>query len=149
MNKDILLVGRYFIKFYESYCAQVCAKHKLTQMELDVIAFLSNNPELDTASDIVEVRQFTKSNISLAVEQLIQRKLLVRQSDKQDRRKIHLVLTTSSKPIVKDIKKMQDDFSNDVVCDFSDEEKQLFNEFITRMITNILNGIGRAKKNAE
>jgi DNA-binding MarR family transcriptional regulator len=149
MNKNLLLVGRYFNKLYENYCESVCIKYELTQIELDVIAFLANNPSLDTASDIVEVRKLTKSNVSAAIEQLIQRKLIKREADKNDRRKIHLVLLASTKVIVKDIRTAQDKFSDAITYDFTEEEKVLFGEFVNRMLENILGGIEREKKNGK
>ncbi|MEG0177184.1 MarR family winged helix-turn-helix transcriptional regulator [Anaerorhabdus sp.] len=149
MNKNLLLVGRYFNKLYENYCESVCIKYELTQIELDVIAFLANNPSLDTASDIVEVRKLTKSNVSAAIEQLIQRKLIKREADKNDRRKIHLVLLASTKVIVKDIRAAQDKFSDAITYDFTEEEKVLFGEFVNRMLENILGGIEREKKNGK
>lgn len=145
MNSNLLLVDRYFMKFYESFCKDVCKKHQLVQMELDILAFLANHPDHDTASDIVEIRMFTKSNVSGMVEQLIQKGLIERKEDKEDRRKIHLIIKAKATPIIKDIKKMQQQFSENLMIGFTKEEQDLFGEFISRMINNIMNGIGRDK----
>ena len=44
-------------------------------------------------ADIVELRMLLKGNVSQAVESLIQKSLLKREQNKEDRRKIHLSLT--------------------------------------------------------
>lgn len=141
MENNLLLVSRYFMKFYESFCVDVCKKHDLVQMEMDILAFVANHPSLNTASDIVEVRMFTKSNVSAMVEQLIQKGLLQREEDKEDRRKIHLIIEPKANPIIKDIKKMQLRFSKELMTGFSEEEKKIFGQFIDRMLSNVMEGI--------
>ena len=42
----------------------------LTQLEADILLFLANNPEYDTARDIVEVRHLAKSHVSAGIEAL-------------------------------------------------------------------------------
>lgn len=145
MENNLLLVSRYFMKFYECFCVDVCKKHNLVQMEMDILAFIANHPNLNTASDIVEIRMFTKSNVSAMVEQLIQKGLLEREEDKNDRRKIHLIIKPKANPIVKDIKKMQAKFSEELMAGFSENERLMFGQYIDRMLTNIMSGIGRNK----
>ncbi len=54
--------------FYSKCVEGVCEKHKITRMELDILLFLANNPLFDTASDIVEIRYLSKSQVSLSME---------------------------------------------------------------------------------
>ena len=67
----------------------ICNNYQLTIIEATIISFLYNNPGKDTAADIVELRMLSKGNVSQAVESLIQKSLLKREQDKEDRRKIH------------------------------------------------------------
>ena len=55
---------------------RVCTEHDLTLVEADIISFLQNNPEKDTAADIVELRMLSKGAVSKGVEALIQKSLL-------------------------------------------------------------------------
>ena len=41
--------------YYESLTKAVCDKFDLTQMEYDILMFLYNNPQYNTAADIVKV----------------------------------------------------------------------------------------------
>lgn len=45
---------------YSEFVSPVCAKYGLTRIELDILLFLANNTRYDTATDIVEVRFFSK-----------------------------------------------------------------------------------------
>ena len=53
---ELLRSMRCMLKLYEAYTLPVCRENGLSQTEADVLAFLDNNPGLDTASDIVELR---------------------------------------------------------------------------------------------
>ena len=55
-NSEVLVGFRNILKYYDSLRRRVCKQHSLSQTEFDVLAFLGNNPGLDTARDIVELR---------------------------------------------------------------------------------------------
>ena len=52
-NSEVLVGFRNILKYYDSLRRRVCKQHSLSQTEFDVLAFLGNNPGLDTARDIV------------------------------------------------------------------------------------------------
>ena len=54
--------------FYSQCVKPVCEKYGLTRMEFDILMFLSNNPEYNTASDIVRIRLLTKSHVSISLK---------------------------------------------------------------------------------
>ena len=70
---DILLKSRAAGKLYEKMFGKIRLQYGMTQLEIDILAFLKNNPGLDTASDIVNYRMLPKANVSQAVEFLIQK----------------------------------------------------------------------------
>lgn len=78
----------------------------------------------------------SKGNVSQAVESLIQKSLLRREQDKDDRRKIHLSLTENTKPITKEIESVRDNFRSKVFHNFTIEERQQFAKFNERMALN-------------
>ena len=97
---------------------------------------LSNNPGRDTAADIVEFRMLSKSNVSQAVECLIQKSLLERRQDTKDRRRIHLSLTPKSKPITDDIETVRNHFRKQIFLGFTEEEEKQFAWFNERIAKN-------------
>ena len=86
---DMLLLVRYMMKLYEKHLENVQMKYQLSHIEIAIIGFLYNNPEKDTAADIVERRMLPKGNVSAGVEMLVQKELLIRRQDQADSRKIH------------------------------------------------------------
>ena len=97
---DMLMLVRYMMKLYEKYLEDVQMKHRLSHIEIAIIGFLYNNPERDTAADIVERRMLPKGNVSAGVETLVQKGLLMRRQDQTDRRKIHLSLLENLKEVL-------------------------------------------------
>ncbi len=93
---DILQKIRRITRLFERCARSAGEKYGLTATEMDVLAFLANNPGRDTASDIVELRMLPKANVSQAVESLIEKGMLSREQDSGDRRKIHLTPTESA-----------------------------------------------------
>ena len=49
---------------------EVCDKYHLNQMEYNILMFLYNNPQHNTAADIVKIRKSTKSHVSTAIKEL-------------------------------------------------------------------------------
>lgn len=127
---------RRIIKLYDNMLKPVCDRYSLVPIEATIISFLFNNPGRDTAADIVELRMLAKSNVSQAVENLIQKSLLQRRQDKTDRRKTHLSLTSEADPITRDIEVVRETFRKQVFRGFTEEEQQQFFLFNERIAEN-------------
>ena len=112
-------------------------------MEADVISFLQNNPGKDTATDIVELRRLSKGAVSKAVEGLIQKSLLERIPDMEDRRRIHLKLKTEAKPVITMINEVREDFYSVVFRGITEEELE------TVLNPYLMTEIGEDRKNGK
>ena len=64
---DFMTNTRRIIKLYESMLRTICEQYQLTLIEATILSFLYNNPGIDTAADIAELRMLSKGNVSLAV----------------------------------------------------------------------------------
>ena len=93
---NILEVLRRINRLYGAMQKPVCQRCGLAPLEATILGFLHDNPTKDTAAEIAECRLLAKGNVSIAVERLIQKGLLQRRQDREDRRKIHLSLTPVS-----------------------------------------------------
>ena len=60
---ELFMAMRSLFRLYDKMLKKVCTEHDLTIVEADVISFLQNNPEKDTAADIVELRRLPGSCI--------------------------------------------------------------------------------------
>ena len=56
------------ISYYELLSGEVCDRYGLTQIEYDILMFLHNNPQHNTAAEIVKIRKSTKSHVSTSLK---------------------------------------------------------------------------------
>ena len=124
-------------KRYERACTEVRARYALSQLEVEILGYLRNNPELDTASDIVKYRMISKANVSQGVEQLMQRGYLSRRQDGQDRRKIHLQLRPEADGVVEAILAVQQRFWDRMLRGISREEWLQYQDVSQRIFDNL------------
>ena len=124
-------------KLYDHQCLNVMQKYQITRSELDILLFLYNNPEYDSAKDIVKKRGLTKSHASMGIEKLIQKHYIQAVQDNHDKRQYHLHLLEQSHSIIQDGLKVQKQFSDILFQGFSDKEKEIYQQMIERIHDNI------------
>ena len=137
MGSELLVGIRCLKKLYEQESAWVCEKHGLSQLEVDIIAYLFNHPEQDTARDIVELRMLPKANVSQAVERMIGKGLLLREPDLHDRRRIHLKLTETARGAMADIDASRARMRAVMLSGFSTGEVRQYMRLEERIIENL------------
>lgn len=134
---QMLLRVQQFGKLYKKLQSDICDKYDLSHVELDVLLFLNNNPQCDTAKDIVELRGLAKSYVSKAVDLLIKKKLISTFEDKHDRRIIHLNLEEKSKGIIEEGQISQYNFLEILYKNISPEEREIHQKVLNQMSDNI------------
>jgi Transcriptional regulators len=100
VNLNVLFTGQQFRKLYERMTNEVSARYGLARMELDILMFLAENPDLDTAKDIVEFKYLAKSGISKAIDILVKKGYLDVIQDPDDRRVFHLQLKEAADAVI-------------------------------------------------
>jgi len=144
MNKKItlLLNGQQIKRLYEKQFEDTRDRYQISQFELDILAFLANNPDFDTAKDIVEIRMIAKSYVSTSVESLIQKGLLVRVPDNNDRRIIHLHVTEKSASVITDIRLRQNQLLKILFAGMTVDEISMFEALLAKIFNNVENEAG-------
>ena len=122
---------------YNAVCKPLCQELGLSQTALDILLFLANNPEFDTAAQIIKKRAFTKSHVSMSVRSLEERGLLTGEYYGTDRRTIHLKLTDAAAPMVSDGKNVQKRAAEIICRGFTPEEHRMLLELMNRINSNI------------
>ena len=117
---ELFMGMRSLFRLYDKMLKKVCTEHDLTIVEADIISFLQN-----------------KGAVSKAVESLIQKSLLERIPDTEDRRKIHLKLKTQVGPVAESIDEVRTEFINTVLEGFTKEELKVYAGFRDRLFDNI------------
>mgnify|MGYP000955885617 FL=1 len=140
---DMLMLVRYMMKLYEKYLEDVQMKYRLSHIEIAIIGFLYNNPERDTAADIVERRMLPKGNVSAGVETLVQKGLLMRRQDQTDRRKIHLSLLEKAVPIVQEIEEINKKFRRQIFKNLSNDDLKTYEKTTDFILENLKEDLER------
>lgn len=126
------------VKTLYSKCVnQVCQKHGITRMELDILLFLANNPCFDTASDIVEVRYLSKSQVSASVKLLESRGYLEKKYTKENRKTAHLTICGAASEIVADGIIAQEKFLSVMMAGIPQEELDCMKRCMNHILSNI------------
>ncbi|MDD8048261.1 MAG: MarR family winged helix-turn-helix transcriptional regulator [Thomasclavelia sp.] len=127
---EIIELSNKIKNIYEHRYIDLCKEYSINQTSLDIILFLSNNKQYNTAKDICEVRGIKSGIASVCVEKLIQKEYLKRVNDSNDRRINRIYLTTNSKELVKKASKIQKEFFNELFENISKEQVELFYNFV-------------------
>ena len=101
------------IKTLYSKCVEkVCLTHQITRMELDILLFLANNPCFDTATDIVEIRYLSKSQVSASIKLLEEKGCLRKEYFEGNRKTAHLKICDGALSIIADGRAAQETFAS-------------------------------------
>ena len=122
---------------YLKSVSSVCEKYDLTSAEFDVLLFLANNPETDTATDIVEKRHMVKSQVSMSVRTLEERGYLARTYKNNNRRTIHLIVCDKAEDAVREGRDALNSAYGTIMQGFSETERELMKKNIVRMTNNL------------
>ena len=106
------------ISYYELLSGAVCDRYELTQMEYDILMFLHNNPQNNTAAEIVKIRKSTKSHVSTSLKTLENKGLVERKQSKENKKHIEIFLLDNSWYQMKSIS------STKCQCQYSIKNKQ-------------------------
>lgn len=126
------------IKALYSKCVEsVCIKHKVNRMELDILLFLANNPRYDTATEIVEIRYLSKSQVSVSIKTLEERNYIRKEYTEDNRKTAHLKICEEALPVVADGKEAQEKFGSIMLRGLGEEKEKCIREYFTHIWENI------------
>lgn len=137
MSTNPLLNGHYLRKIYTKHMDKLAKKHELTKTELDILLFLHNHPDFNTASDIVELRMLAKSHVSTSIDELSAKGYINKVPQQNDRRKHQLTLKPSTSSIIKEAIDHQKELLSLLTEDFSEEEKIIGKRLLNKFTHNI------------
>lgn len=122
--------------YYELLSGEVCDRYGLTQMEYDILMFLHNNPQFNTAAEIVKVRKSTKSHVSTSLKSLENNGLIRRIQSEDNKKHIEIVLLDKAEIIVEAGLNMQKQFAQNVLNGLTEEETQMCINVFNKICSN-------------
>lgn len=125
--------------YYEALTQSVCSQYKLTQMEYDILMFLYNNPQYNTAADIVKVRKSTKSHVSTSLKFLEDKGLVKKKQGEDNKKHIEIMLLDSAQEIVQAGLNVQKEFVKNMFRGLTEEEIVMCKSVFSRICNNAEN----------
>ena len=136
MNQLLFMIHN-SLELYESLCQPVCRNCNLPQTALDILLFLANNPEYDTARDICQVRGIKANLVSFHVEKLVQEEYLQREPVPGDRRQVKLLLTEKSQTVVEQGRAVQQNYREILTAHITPSDMEVFGRCMDTIRQNI------------
>lgn len=121
------------LQAYNTYCRPLCQQMNLPQTAFDILMFLANNPEFNTAKDIVKIRGIKANLVSINVDKLVQEGYIKRTPVLGDRRKTCLTCTDKAKPLIEQGRHLQQTFFHTLFEDIDHESLRIFREVFCSM----------------
>ena len=121
---------------YSHACQPVCRELQLTQTAFDILMFLANHPEYNTARDICRYRGIKSNLVSFTVDKLVREGYLFRRPVPEDRRKIALICTEKSAPVIERGRTVQNEFSCAMMENLTQEDRIRMESYMSVMQKN-------------
>lgn len=136
----IIEQSQFIRKAKDKVFEEILNKYNLTNNELSILIFLyENEPENNTASNIVRELLFTKSHVSLSVESLIKKEYIIKNIDKDDKKRYYLNLTKKANNIKDDYIKKKKEFLDLLFFDVEEKDKETMKRVFYQVQKNIDN----------
>ena len=121
-------------KAYHVMLTPLCKEAGLPPLALDILLFLANNPEHNTAKDICRMRGHKSGIVSVHVERLVNDGLLERREMPGDRRQTRLVCTEQAQALIERGRQVQWQFGRRLLEGIPEEDLLGFIRYNTDVI---------------
>ena len=124
-------------RLYYELLGAICRKFEITKTELDILLFLAHYPAHDTATQIVQYRHLSKSNVSVSLRELQKRGWVQAEYRDNNRKTLHLSLCPTSKRVVEAGQEAQREFFSILFDGFSEKEKADLFRSLEKLADNV------------
>ena len=124
------------ICYYSKLTRSICEKFGLTQMEYDILMFLHNHPQFNTAADIVKIRKATKSHVSTTLKTLEDNGLVRKIQSPDNKKRIEIELLEPPQKVIQEGLNVQKEFVKDLFQGLSEEELHMWQSIFTKVCNN-------------
>lgn len=115
----------------------LCEETHLKVHQLDMLLYLSENPEHSTARDICKCLWLKPGLVSMSVDELVDMGYLVREAVPGDRRKVRLKLTKKAEALTGRVLQLQSVFIDRAKQGLTAKEKDQLEHFFDVIFDNI------------
>ena len=124
------------ICYYAQLTKSICEKFSLTQMEYDILMFLHNHPQFNTAADIVKIRKATKSHVSTTLKTLEDNGLVRKIQSPDNKKRIEIELLEPAKKVIQEGLNVKTEFVNNLFQGLTEEEMRMWQSIFVKVCNN-------------
>lgn len=99
-TNDIVMSGIQLKKLISRKAEPIMQEYDLRPVELDILVFLRNEKNVDTAKGIIERKHLSKAHISKSIDNLRVGGFIQVKEDDRDHRILHISLTNKSNEVI-------------------------------------------------
>lgn len=108
---EILACSMLIKRLYEKIMSPILTGNELPRIEMEILLFLANNPEYNTATAIVAEKGYTKSHVSTALKHLEASGYISKNHIGSNRKTFYLKLEDKARPLIRQGQLYQQKFS--------------------------------------
>lgn len=127
-----------FKRLNENRLNMIMKKYDLRKIDVEIIIYLANCGERNTARDIAAMEMFTKGHISQSVKRMHGEGYIDIIHDDKDLRVQHLMLTDNSKEILEEMLEERREIEKLVFEGVTDKEMDILKNIFNKMCDNIM-----------
>lgn len=109
-------------RFYAGELQQILIEENLSPNEISILIFLSNNPSINTSSELVYFLEVSKGLISRSIDSLGKKGLINCVADDHDKRILRIRLSDESKKLVEKLQTETANINQRIFQDISPED---------------------------
>ena len=134
---DVLPIIKKTQTAYARFCKPLCRKYRLNQSCIEILLYIAQNTEHNTARDICELLGAKSGIVSVSVETLINMDYLIQVDDEYDRRVKRLVLTKKADPLIEEICVVRKSFGEAISCGVTEDEVNVMRNIANKVTANV------------
>lgn len=108
----------------------------LRKVELDILCFIAQAGEKDTARDIIDAQHISKAHISKSVDNLRQKGYILLVEDRSDHRKLHIHITETGRPVVQEFERIHKEVMERLFFNVEEEERDCMRRIVHKLLAN-------------
>lgn len=141
-TNEVVMSGIQLKKLLAKKSEHIMQESDLRPVELDILAFLQKEKEVDTAKDIIERKHLSKAHISKSVENLRNGGFIQIIEDENDHRVLHIRLTEKSNDVIKEMNRIYSECKEIMQKGIDSDELAVVKRVIAKMNENINRELG-------
>ena len=122
-------------KVYADEFSRMFQKDGYSPNEISILLFLSNNPSIDTNSQLCTCLGVSKALVCRSVDALLTKEMIVTAADDRDRRVQHLKLTERALPVIEQIRKIKKEIDREILEGIPEDEIRVMRNTMEQIFT--------------